>query len=54
VILPDVMTEIGPAYPNPASYKFTVDYTLNGQETAQLVLRNILGTAVREGKLFQV
>jgi hypothetical protein len=40
--------ELGSAYPNPANEKFTVDYTLTGEQTAQLILLNMLGTKIRE------
>ena len=43
-----VNTELGNAYPNPANDKFTVEYSVSGQETARLVLQNVLGAALRE------
>jgi hypothetical protein len=44
----NTQAEIGYAYPNPASLQFTVDYSITAQEPALLLLRNILGTTVRE------
>jgi hypothetical protein len=36
------------AYPNPASAKVTVDFSVAGNATAKVVLRNILGETVNE------
>lgn len=46
--LSNFKVELGTAYPSPANDKFTVDYTLSGQQPARLVLQNVLGTSVRE------
>ena len=40
--------ELGFAYPNPANERFFVDYTLAGPEPAFLILKNILGSTIRE------
>ncbi len=49
--LSDVKSELGAAYPNPASEKFTVAYSLKPGEQAYLVLQNVLGSVVREEAL---
>ncbi len=40
--------DLGNAYPNPANEKFTVEYTVTNEGTANLVLRNILGATILE------
>jgi hypothetical protein len=40
--------ELGPVFPNPANEKFNVEYTLNDNVSARLVLRNMLGSTILE------
>ncbi|MCX6281900.1 MAG: T9SS type A sorting domain-containing protein [Bacteroidetes bacterium] len=46
--LSNTKPELGLAFPNPANEKATVDYSLNTEGSARLVLQNVLGTPVRE------
>jgi hypothetical protein len=41
-------SEIGPVYPNPANEKVTVEYNIVNDVTARLVLRNMLGSTIRD------
>jgi hypothetical protein len=40
--------ELGPVFPNPANEKFNVEYTLTDNASARLVLRNMIGSTIRE------
>ncbi|MEI7490499.1 MAG: T9SS type A sorting domain-containing protein [Bacteroidota bacterium] len=49
--LTDAQSELGTGYPNPASEKFTVPYSLKHGEQSYMVIQNVLGSAVREETL---
>jgi hypothetical protein len=46
--LTDNQVTLGNAYPNPATSSFSIDYSVNLNSSARLVVRNLIGIKVRE------
>ena len=46
--LSNAQADLGNVFPNPANEKFTVEYTVANEGQAGVVIRNMLGTTIRE------